>query len=100
MANTGYQRSLTLIITKTVNGVAATGYPKTYNGRNGFSHNGNTYPAITGTQLAQMTAEDYEQRLADFKGYVQGLEYGLDVDAVTVPGSEAYRENLDACPLP
>lgn len=97
--NTGYERSMTLIVSKTVNAEPAPGYPKTYNGRNEFTHNGVTYPAITGAQLASMTLANYNARLEAFKNYVQGLEYGLDVDAVTVAGSEARRENLVACPI-
>lgn len=99
MANTGYQRSVTLIVRKTVNGAPVTGYPKTYQGRNEFAHNGTTYPAITGTQLANLPAAEFNARLEAFKGYVEGLEYGLDVDAVTVAGKEARRENLGACPV-
>jgi len=99
MANTGFERSLTLIVKKTVNGEPATGYPKTYNGRNEFANNGTTYPAITLGQLANLQQSAFNIRLGSFKNYVEGLEFGLDIDAVTVAGKEAYRENLVACPI-
>lgn len=98
MANTGMQRSLTITVNKTVAGDQASGYPHTYYGRNEFTYNGTTYPAIDSLTLATMPVADYEARLADFKAYVESLEAGLDISAVVEAGEEAYRENTTACP--
>lgn len=100
MANTGKQRSLTVQINKTVAGVQANGYPHNYYGRNEFTWNSVTYPAIDTLTMATMPIADYQDRLADFKSYVESLESGLDIDAVVVQGSDAYQDNLGACPLP
>jgi hypothetical protein len=99
MANTGYQRSLTIEVNKTVAGVQSGGYPRTYNGKNEFTYNGTSYPAIDTLLLATMPIEDYQSRLYAFKAYVEALEPGLDIDAAMVAGKDAYRENLGACPL-
>lgn len=99
MANTGYQRSLTIVVNKTVAGVQQAGYPRTYFGRFEFTFNGTTYPPIETSRMATMPTEDYQARLEAFKSYIESLEVGLDVDEATVPGGEAYRENLGACPI-
>ena len=99
MANTGYQRSLTLQINKTIAGVQADEYPRTYQGRNEFTQNGTVYAAIDTLTMATMPTEDYMARLVAFKAYVEAIEQGLDIEASTVAGNEAYRENLTACPI-
>lgn len=99
MAYTGYQRSLTMTINKTVAGVQSIGYPRNYYGRNEFVWNGNTYPAIDVEVMGTMSVVAYQERLEAFKAYVESLEAGLSVDEATVPGGEAYRENLTACPI-
>ena len=99
MANTGKQRSLTVVVSKTVAGVQQTGYPKTYYGRNTFIHNGTTYTAIDTLMMTTMPVVDYQARLSAFKSYVENLESGLDIDDVVVAGEEAYRDNLTACPI-
>lgn len=98
MANTGYQRGLTLTINKYVNGNLVSGYPNIYYGRNAFTWNSVNYPAITPTELAEMDTATFDTRLAAFKAYVQNLEAGLDIDAVAT--NAAYQQNLGACPLP
>jgi hypothetical protein len=100
--NTGYQRSLTVEIVKKVAGVVVPGYEngnKTYNGKALFVFNGIPYDGITDQELASMPYDEYEIRLADFKQYVQIQEQGLLIDATTVEGGEAYRENTEACPI-
>lgn len=99
MANTGKQRSLTMTVSKTVAGYVVDGYPRIYYGRNEFTYNGTVYAAITPLGLATIPVAIYEARLAAFKSYVEQVELGLDVDESTVVGSEAYRENLTACPI-
>ena len=97
MAHTGKQRSLTVVIGKTVAGENQAGYPKTYYGRNEFTHNSVTYPVIDTLKMATMPIDDYTARLAAFKAYVESQEAGLVVaDVVT---ETAYRENLTACPI-
>ena len=77
MSLTGKKRSLTLEVNKTIAGVVADGYPKTYRGLNTFG----SYLAITSDQMALMPVADYEARLAAFKTYVQTQEPGLDIAA-------------------
>jgi hypothetical protein len=99
MAQTGMQRSIKIEVNKTVAGAQIPGYPKVYSGLNEFQSNGVQYPAISGANLASMSSIAYSQRLADFKQYVQNIEQGLDIDATTQPGGEAYRQNFTACPI-
>jgi len=97
MAYTGKQRSLTLVIGKTVAGENQAGYPKTYYGRNEFTYNSVTYPAIDTLKMATMPIDDYTTRLAAFIAYAESQEAGLVVDDVVT--EIAYRENLTACPI-
>lgn len=99
MAYTGKQRSLTMTVNKTIAGVLADGYPRSYYGRNEFTYNGTVYPAIDALRMSTMPVVDYETRLAAFKAYVEGIEAGLNVDESTTAGSEAYRVNTTACPI-
>ncbi|MDR1370950.1 MAG: hypothetical protein LBJ72_12635 [Dysgonamonadaceae bacterium] len=99
MAYTGMQRSLTVIINKTLAGVQVEGYPRTYYGRNEFAINGVAYPAIDVEKMATMPVENYTTRLNAFELYVESLEPGLDINSDTIPGSEAYKENLTSCPI-
>lgn len=99
MANTGKQRSLTVQVNKAIAGVQASGYPHTYYGRNEFTWNSTTYPAIDTLTMATMPVVDYQARLDAFKSYVESLESGLDIDATVEPGKDAYQENLTACPI-
>ncbi len=99
MAYTGMQRSLTLQIDKTVAGVQSSGYPHLYYGRNPFTWNSTNYPAIDALQMATIPVADFEQRLSDFKEYVESLEAGLDLENDTVAGADGYQENLTACPI-
>ena len=88
-----------MIVNKTIAGVQAEGYPRTYYGRNEFTYNAIVYPAIEPLTMATMPVVDYEARLAAFNSYVETIEQALDVDATTIVGGEAYRENLTACPI-
>lgn len=92
-SNTGYQRSMTLVVRRLVGGTVESS--TTYDGRLAFG----TYGAITATELAQMSQSDFQQRLDDFIDYVESLVPGLDVSAVTEAGTEARRYNTSACPL-
>ena len=97
--NTGMERCRTLIIDKQVGGVSVSGYPKDYDIRAAFTANSNSYPILTDTEFAQLTLLDYDQRLADFKIYVETAESIASVDAITEIGYEAYRENTTSCPI-
>ena len=99
MAQTGKQRSLTVSISKTVAGVLQDGYPHIYQGRNTFTYNSINYPTISTTQLATMPVDIFDDRLASFMAYVEGIEVGLSFATDTVVGSEAYRVNTTACPI-
>lgn len=92
LVNTGMQRSLVLVVKKTVGSITTS---QTYDGRLAFS----SYGAISDLTLSRMALADYEQRLADFKAYVQSIIPGLDIDATTEAGRGAYRIAVDACPV-
>ena len=97
--NTGMERCKTLRVDKTVGGESIDGYPKDYNILAAFSQNGNSYGIITEASFQQLSVNDYQQRLADFKDYVEAAESIASVDAITQEGYEAYRENEVACPI-
>lgn len=99
MALTGKQRSLTLQLTKTIGGQIQDGYPKTYQGRNMFLWGENYYESITANEMALLSLDDFNARLADFKSYVESLEVGLDVDSNLIAGNEAYKTNTTTCPI-
>jgi len=93
--NTGYQRSLTLVVKKYVNGSESS--RTVYNGKLAFSIGQKSYGAISDTTLAQMDQSAYEDRLNDFIEYV---EQQVPVVAdVTEEGSEARRYNTTSCPF-
>lgn len=92
LVNTGMQRSLTLVVKKTVGSVTSS---QTFDGRLAFS----SYGAISDAQLARMPQAEFQQRLADFKTYVQSIIPGLAIDATTEAGRGAYRTATDSCPV-
>lgn len=80
---TGFARSLTVKVTKTVNGVIASGYPKYYDGKtdSGFlAYYSPTYSSISDDDMAKMSLVDFNARLADFVAWVEVVEPGLDMD--------------------
>ena len=91
--NNGYQRSLTFVVKRIVDGVVQSTTP--YNGCLAFG----SYGEIDAKQLARMSYEDYQQRLKDFIAYVESTVSGLDIEASLVPGSEPRRYNTSACPI-
>lgn len=91
--NNGYQRSLTIVVKRVVDGEVES--TTEYDGRLAFG----SYGAISNTELAQMSYEDYKQRLDDFVRYVEELVPGLNVAEALQPGSEARRYNTSACPI-
>lgn len=99
MAITGNQRSLSLQITKTIGSQIQDGYPKTYQGRSQFIWNDNFYESITANEMALISLDDFNARLADFKSYVESLEVGLSVDDSLTVGNEAYKTNTTTCPI-
>lgn len=100
MAITGYERSLTVDIDKTIAGEQADGFPHTYYGRNAFTHNSTTYDAIDVQRMITMPQTVFDARLAAFMAYIEALESGLVFDTDVVDGYEAHRQNLTACPIP
>jgi len=94
MANTGYELSLTIQVTMMISGKPMSGYPVIYQGRSAFTYNSHSYMEITVLQMRQMKHADFIARLADFKAYVESIEVGLTIDT-----NEAYKQNLDSCPI-
>lgn len=91
--NNGYQRSLTLVVKRVVDGKVQSATP--YDGTLAFG----SYGEITDQELARMPYEKYKQRLDDFIVHVEDIVKGLDVSAALQPGSEARRYNTSSCPL-
>lgn len=57
---TGFARSLTVKVTKTVNGVITSGYPKEYNGRSDIAfltYYAPTYSSISEDEMAKMSLD-------------------------------------------
>jgi hypothetical protein len=85
---TGMERSLKVRITDNV-----TGEVKEFNGLNAFG----VYGAINNSELAGMSKNSYDARLAAFKLYVESLLPGLNfAEQTAVP---AYRQNKTACTI-
>lgn len=95
--NTGYQRSLTLVVKKYVNGSESS--RTTYDGRLAFTIGQKSFGAISNTTLSQMDQSAYEDRLNAFINYVEQQVPGLVVADVTEEGSEARRQNTTSCPF-
>ena len=93
MTNTGYELSLTIQVSLIIGGRVMSGYPIVYQGRNAFTFNGHSYPAITVLQLRGMNHDVFLARLADFKAYVESIEVGLTIDT-----TESYKLNTTSCP--
>ena len=91
---TGTKRSLTFTLTKTVGGVTQVGYPKTYDGRLAFPG----YAAITDTEAAQLTTNQYNARLAAFQAYVESIEAGFESSTDMANASTA--SDPATCPPP
>jgi len=96
---TGKLRSITLRITKKINGNLVGGYPHTYNGKNQFIWDNITYPEITSYQFGRLNDENYTIRLEAFKLYVQSIENGLDIVEDIDPNAPPYKPGTidDGC---
>lgn len=88
---TGMERATELTVDKKIGGSSLAGYPRTYKVGDSFGN----YSTLTKDELAQLSPDDYLERLAGFKIYVESVETGVEVNT-----DEAYRENLASCPLP
>lgn len=97
--NTGVKRSLTISVTKEVNGVPVTGYPKTYNGKLFFIQDAVSYPFLSDDAFQLLSEADYLLRLAAFKLWVVSQEPGLDFTTDTVGAGASYTDLAD-CPTP
>lgn len=82
MENTGYKRSLTIVVSKYANGVLVSGYPKTYNGSNAFVclNPYTSFPELSYSSFTALDEVSYGIRLSMFRIYIEGLEAGLDMD--------------------
>lgn len=90
--NTGYARNKTLTVTKG-------SYSQTYDITAGFMSNSTTYPSLSDSGFAQLTEEEYKQRLADFIDYVYSQENGLSSNCPNMDeGSVVWNPTL--CQLP
>lgn len=88
---TGMERATELTVDKKIGGSSLAGYPRTYKVGDSFGN----FSALTKDELAQLSPDDYLDRLAGFKMYVESVETGVEINT-----DDAYRENLVSCPLP
>lgn len=98
-ANTGYKRSLTIIIKKFVNGVIQLGYPKTYDGQDAFDINGESFALISDVEFALLSAADFNVRLGYFKLYVAQEEGLPSIEPFLIPGSNPRVYDPGTCPI-
>ena len=90
--NTGYARMKTLTVTQG-------SYTHSYNITDTFATpRGVVYQTLTNTEFAQLSEEDYSQRLLAFQEYVYDQETGLSDDCPDLtPGSMVF--DPDTCPI-
>lgn len=86
---TGYKRSLSASITKKINDITQSGYPKTYPTALDIANGYFTYATVqyslpTDDELAKMDVVDYNALLAAFEAYVESIETGLDFNTDTL----------------
>ena len=102
---TGYKRSLSITVTKTINGVASAGYPKTYptatdiaNGYFTYSRTNYAIPpnGMTEEEFAQLDTTTYNSLLAAFQLYVLSLEPGLNFTTHALNSPTVY--DAATCP--
>lgn len=91
--NNGYKRATTLTIK--VNGSVVATLPF----MSAFTQSGVTYPAITNTELAQMSTTDYNARVTDYAAYVTA-NYQASYPGLAVSATGARVYDATACPLP
>jgi hypothetical protein len=98
---TGYKRSLSVSVTKKINNITQSGYPKTYptaldiaNGY--FTYNAVQYDIPTDDELAKLDTATYNALLAAFEAYVESIETGLDFNTDTLVDPVVADE--DTCP--
>lgn len=99
ITNTGNIRSLTIEVTKYLDGKVASGYPKEYDGKSGFTWNFTEYEQISEYTLQRMELVLYMNRLEAWKSYVESLEPGLNLAEDLDIGFPAYKEDPVLCPL-
>lgn len=88
---TGMERATELTVDKRIGGSSLEGYPRTYKVGDSFGN----FSTLTKDELSQLSPDDYLNRLAGFKTYVESVETGVEINT-----NDAYRENLVACPIP
>lgn len=98
-ANTGYKRSLTIIIKKFVNGVIQLGYPQTYDGQAAFDVDGQSFAPLLDADFALLSAADFNNRLGYFKLYVAQQEGLPSIEPYFIPGSNPRIYDPGACTI-
>ena len=92
--NTGYARNKTLTVSKG-------DYSHSYDLCAGFYAPGQDKPylSLSDEGFAQLTDEQYQERLADFIRYVYSLEEGLEADCPDLTRGSVVYDPV-SCPLP
>ncbi len=91
----GYKRATELIVLKEVDGTPVSGYPKAYNVLLSFG----SYPAITSTELAQLSLTDYNNRMNAYEDYIEETEAGSNFSDDLVAGYERRKYDPTSCPI-
>jgi hypothetical protein len=81
--NTGYKRALTLLVSKSLAGQSAVGYPKTYE------------LTETEIEIAEMSTIDYIERTSALVAFASSIEL-----QELNPNNSPRVQNLTSCPLP
>ena len=100
--NNGNYRMQNLVVTKSVDGSPASGYPKTYSILDAFTWNAVNYPLLTETQFAQLSDTDYGTRRSAFRDYIEDEETGITLPDDETNQSSGYDTSTCALgtPLP
>ncbi len=97
LSNNGYKRATKLIVDVLVNGVVQSSpeFPL----MESFTQSGTTYPAVTSTQIAQMSTADYNDRVTAYAAYVTA-NYQTQYPGLSVSATGARVYDATSCPLP
>lgn len=96
--NNGFKRATTLSIQVLENSVP-TGTAQELPLMEAFTWSGTTYPAVTSTQIAQMSTADYNARVTAYAAYVTA-NYQTQYPGIAVSSAGSRVYDATSCPLP
>lgn len=94
--NNGYKRATKLQVEVVDNGtvISTNEFPLLES----FTQSGTTYPAVTFTQIAQMSTADYNARVIAYAAYVTA-NYQTQFPGLTVSSAGARIYDTTSCPI-